>query len=359
MEAAESLIPDRGAPWTTPAPTLAPLRRVLTHSSLEAFSRCPTEFRWAYVEMVAPVAYPAALAVGSAFHAGAEQLHHRLPLDEAFRVAERAVDRFVARARLGMDAAVNDALDRQVAFDLARVRALLRAWYERWFVPGNSDDVRCDRDLEIIETEAKVEAPLVNPKTRRSSRSFALAGKIDGIVRHHDNVHRHDVDGKGGWLVYELKTTGEDIEAFVEAMRFSAQPMLYAALAERQHGAALGPLLGIVLDVARKPAVRPKKDETPDAFEHRAVEEYRTDPGRSFTRLLLPIDRNRMHEVMANVWLVAQAIRRAEREGYAAKSGPSCRGSYGPCRYIRLCRTGDQTGYVTKEAAHEELIDEA
>jgi hypothetical protein len=345
------------APLVGGEPTAA--KRVLTHSSMEAWGRCETEYKLAYEELITPTEYSAALAVGSGFHAGAEQLHHRLPLEEAFRVAERVVDRFVARARFGLAADATDALDHHVAFDIARVRATLRAWYDRWLVPWTGDDGRQDRDLEVIETEAKVEAALVNPRTKRASRTFTLAGKIDGIVRQRDDERRRSPDGADAWYIYELKSTGEDIDEFADAMQYSAQPVLYAVLAERQRGAILGPLLGTVMDIARKPTIRPKKDETPDAFEHRAAEEYAADPGRFFRRLVLPIDRSRMHEVMANVWLVAQAIRRAEREGYAAKSGPSCRGSYGPCRYIRLCRTGDQTGYVTKEAAHEELIDEA
>jgi hypothetical protein len=136
--------------------------------------------------------------------------------------------------------------------------------------------------------------------------------------------------------------------------------VLYTVLAERQHGATLGPLLGIALDVVRKPTIRPKKDETPDAFERRAAEEYRADPDRFFRRLVFPIDRARQHEVMTNIWRIARQVHRAEREGYVTKTGPSCRGSYGPCRYIRLCRTGDLTGYMTKRVAHEELesIDE-
>ncbi|MCK4343264.1 MAG: hypothetical protein KAY37_16240 [Phycisphaerae bacterium] len=38
-------------------------------------------------------------------------------------------------------------------------------------------------DVEIIDVERTFELPLVNPQTGRASRAFALAGKIDAIVR--------------------------------------------------------------------------------------------------------------------------------------------------------------------------------
>jgi hypothetical protein len=325
---------------------------------MEAWSRCEIEYRLAFEELVTPVEYPSALAVGSAFHAGAEQLHHRLPLAEARRAAHQALDRFVCRARVGLDTATADALDQQVRFDIARVHAMLRAWHERWFEPVNGDDARQDRDLEIIETECKVEAPLVNPLTGRASRTFTLAGRIDAVVRHRDEPCRRGSDGRDGWYVAEMKTTGEDVNEFVEAMRVSSQPAIYQALAEPAFNSNLGTLLGTMLDVIGKPRIRPKKDETPTEYEQRALEDYRKEPERFFRRVVLPVDPDLRREVMVNAWRIADGIRRAERYGYVRKRGPACRGAFGPCRFRRLCWWNDRNGFVQKQTAHEELADQ-
>ena len=52
--------------------------------------------------------------------------------------------------------------------------------------------------FEVIHLEKKFEGPLVNPLTRAVSRSFKLAGKIDGIVKMGD-----------GYFLLEHKTAAQ------------------------------------------------------------------------------------------------------------------------------------------------------
>ncbi|MDI7266599.1 MAG: PD-(D/E)XK nuclease family protein [Myxococcota bacterium] len=331
----------------TPSPAAgAPAPRVLTHSAMDAWGRCEIEYRLSCVERLVPTAYPPALAVGSAVHAGIEALHLGLPIGETCRKAAAALGRFLERARTGLTPDEITDLERRAEFDMARVRAMLGAWADRYLVPWNGAGAHRDRDLEILATERVLESPLVNPLTGRASRSFRLAGRLDAIVRRHD-------DGNGR-LVYEFKTTGEGLDEFVESMSVSAQPAIYQTLAEAESGDEAGPLVGTVLDIIRKPAVRPKKDESPQAFGTRALEAYRSDPDSFFRRVVLPADAHLRREVMVNAWRIADGIRRAERFGYVTKRGPACRSAYGPCRYRSLCWHGDATGLTTKEVEHEE-----
>ncbi|MBN1772526.1 MAG: PD-(D/E)XK nuclease family protein [Deltaproteobacteria bacterium] len=344
-EAAETLAAATPAPNGPPAP-----RRVLTHSAMEAWSRCEVEYRLAYEERLVPTAYPAALAVGTAVHAGVETLHLGLPLPEAYRSAALALQRFLDRACSGAGTDTPADLERQLEFDMAKVRAMLAAWTDRYLVPAADGTHAVDRDLDIVATEQVLEAPLVNPLTGRPSRSFRLAGKLDAIARRRGN-------GSDGSYVVELKTTGEDLDEFLEAMTVSAQPAVYQVLAESRFGAGHGQLPGTVLDIIRKPTIRPKKDESPAEFEQRAIEAYRSEPERFVRRVVLPPDPQLRREVMVNAWRIADGIRRAERYGYVSKKGPACRGAYGPCRYRPLCWHGDATGFVTKETEHEELLE--
>ena len=344
-----------------PAARAVPGRRraTLTHSSLESFMRCPREFELAYRELLAPVAYPPALALGSAFHRGSETLHHGLRLEEALRVADEVIEGYVARAALGLSEERARELDDQGRGDRARVHAMLRGWYERHFVPCNGDAVRCDRDLDVVETEVRIERPLVNPQTNRTSRLFLLAGRVDGIVHHREENFRRGPSGVEGWHILETKTTGLNIEEFVETMGRSSQIAIYQHMAERSLGPDPRPLLGTVVDVVAKPKLRPRSGESLETFETRLVDLYRGEPDAMFRRVVLALDRDRMDETLADVWRIARQIRDAERHGFARKSGPSCRGPFGWCRFRRLCWENDRTGYVSKHVAHEELIDEA
>jgi hypothetical protein len=341
-------------PAATDAPRAAARGpRLLTHSAMETFGRCEVEYKLSYEELIVPTEYPAALAIGSAVHAGVETLHHGRSLTEAWVIAADKMETFAARARLALDEAGRVELADAAAWDAAKVRAMLRAWLEQrdQQAPCDAEPESLqflDRDLEIIETELALEAPLTNPLTGRPSRTFMLAGRIDAIARRRSN-------GADGYYVVELKTTGEDLDDFVEAMRFSAQPAVYQTLVGAHLGDDLGPLLGTVLDIIRKPTIRPKKDETPEAFEARALDEYRKDAGRFFRREVLPVNDDLRREAMINAWRIADGVRRAERYGYISKRGPACRGAYGPCRYRKLCWFDDRSGYIKKLTAHEEL----
>ena len=340
-----------------PCPIPVHVPRVLTHSAMEAWGRCEVEYRLAYEELITPTAYPSALAIGSAVHVGVEALHLGRSLAEAVVLAAAKMESFAARARLALDEAGRTDLASAMAWDAAKVRAMLRAWFEQHDATpprdaAPEDLVFLDRDLEVLETELALEAPLRNPLSGRPSRTFMLAGRVDAIARRRSN-------GACGYYIVELKTTGEDLDDFVEAMTCATQPSVYQTLVEAHLGDDHGPVLGTVLDIIRKPTVRGKKDETPEAFEARAFEEYRKDPTRFFRREVLPVNESLRREAMVNAWRIADGIRRAERYGYVSKRGPACRSAYGLCKYRSLCWHGDATGYVTKEVAHEELIDEA
>jgi hypothetical protein len=335
--------------------------RVLTHSAMETWGRCETEYKLAYEALIVPVEYPSALAVGSAVHAGVEALYNDRTLREALDIAEKKVESSAERARRHADAERTSEITTQVGWDKAKTRAMLRAWFARYDAAATVeaaalDLVFIDRELEAIETEAVLEAPLVNPLTDRPSRTFMLSGRLDAVVRHHDPHLRHDPKtGLPGWYVFELKTTGENLDDFIEAMSISAQPAIYQVLAQTYFDGQIGRLLGTVLDVVRKPLIRPKKDEALEAFEQRAIEAYRGEPDRFFRRVVLPVDEGLRRQVLINAWRIADGIRRAERYGYVSKRGPACRGPYGPCRYRAICWHDDRSGFAQKETAHEEL----
>jgi len=122
-------------------------------------------------------------------------------------------------------------------FDIARAEEMIRGYSARWY----------DEPLDYLAVEVEAEGPLVNPETGAASRTFALGGKLDGLVRDRrtDRV-----------LVLERKTSGEDISdgsMYWRRLLLNAQISTYLTLAR-----TLGhDPTGILYDVLGKPGIRP------------------------------------------------------------------------------------------------------
>jgi len=168
-----------------------------------------------------------ALRMGAAVHLGLERWSQGVPSDEAIR-----------EAVLGYDDCPHWADPHDWAVEREIVANLLAGYVWRY-----QDD-----PLEYIEVERAWRMPLRNPRTRRQSRTYELAGKRDGIVRLAD----------GRPLVLERKTTSEDIGSGSDywlRLRCDPQISLYL-LSARHDGHDAG---GVLYDVLRKPSIRPRR----------------------------------------------------------------------------------------------------
>lgn len=337
-----------------PGPEVPPENRVqvLTFSSMVAYQRCPREFQLSYVEQLAPLQYAPALTLGSAFHAGIQALHLGRQLNEAIAIAEAAIDRDVDRALAVASDAEGARLADAPARDKAKVAAMLTGWFGRRFAVWNGTATARDRDIEMIESEIVLEAPLVNPTSGRPSRTFTLAGRLDGIVRLRDVPE--GANPSGIWVL-EAKTTSDEINEAAESLALSIQPCLYEVLAGGYFGAHMGTVAGSVIDIVKKPVIRGRAGEPPEAYRARAVEAYVAEPDRFFRRIVLPADDRRRRDAMTAAWGVARSIRDAGKHGFVGKQGPACRGPYGPCKFQRVCWHNDRSGFIEKQEVHEEL----
>ncbi len=326
--------------------------RTLTFSAATAFQRCPKEYELSYVERLAPVEYAGPLAVGSAVHAGIAALHVGRPLNEALVIATDVV-RKAAEPGIAA-AAVENLPDPPIERDTAKATAMVVGWQERYFAVWNGTAGARDRDIELLESEIVLEGPLPSPTSRRPSRSFSLAGRLDGIVRVRDTDAFDGGPNDGIW-VYEAKTTSDEIGAAVESLSLSVQPSLYELLVAYNTGPEMGPVLGSVIDLIKKPVIRTRNSESHEEYRERAIAAYRDEPERFFRRVVLRADDARRREALTVAWGVARSIRESEKHGFVSKRGPGCRTVYGPCRFEKLCWRGDRTGYVQKQTVHAEL----
>ena len=184
--------------------------KLLTASSAAAFRLCPRKYAHAYVTGLRPRRSADALRLGTAWHAGMEQWWQRMPV------------------------ALTGEMD---FFELAKLNAMLAAYDARWSAARDQ--------YEVLGIEVPFRAPLLDGRGV-AVRGWALAGKIDGLLRSAD----------GAVLLLEHKTTSDDL---TPGSDYWAQLTLDAQVSIYHDGAAaLGHAVSACLyDVARKPAIRP------------------------------------------------------------------------------------------------------
>jgi len=187
------------------------IRELLTASRMGTLLACPRRHYWRYEVGLQTTATSMALRFGTAWHNAMEARWEGCCFEDA-------LDRAVAGA------------DQFSEFDIATLSGLLAGYYAR-----HNDEIVAGM---LPEQEFRYPLP--------GSRTFDVAGKIDGLGNLHD----------GRLAMIEHKTAGEDIAADADywlRLRFNQQIYQYVSAAR-----AIGHDPAIVLyDVTRKPAIKP------------------------------------------------------------------------------------------------------
>lgn len=160
---------------------------------------------------------------------------------------------------------------------------------------------------------------LRNPEGR-VSRTFDLLGIVDAV----SDDYRTIIEDK---LVTQVpKDLGQHV-------RLDRQVSIEAYLVWRTTGVQVDT---IKYRVTRKPAIRPRQNETHSEFLDRIREEYTTRPDH----YLREVEANRSLEdfelLEAELWEWADRVRRARRSGVFPRNTSACH-DYGGCRYLPLC----------------------
>jgi hypothetical protein len=318
--------------------------RTLTPSAVDSFVGCAKVYDYSYNKAIYPTHYPSALTMGSATHAGSEAFKKGEGKEAGLATAAEVIERQVEQTLRHLPPEAAPEIQEKASRDYAKVRAMLRAYWERYH-DGGPGDPPLDRELDFAFIEQSFHLPMINPRTGRVSRTFTKAGRCDGIARLRPRP-------SAGLFVYELKSTSDTLDEMVESLRQSIQPATYQELASRTLGQ---PITGTVVDIVKKPTIRGRKGESLSEFEDRCVAAYRDEPERFFRRVDLPHDERLVREAMEVFWQTARAIRDADRHGYVAPRGRKCKKSFGWCEYKALCWYSNRESYRLSDQAHEEL----
>jgi hypothetical protein len=219
--------------------------------------------------------------------------------------------------------------------EAARVRAMLRAYHDRWSAERD--------DWEVVESEGEWRADL---------RGVRVAGKRDAIWRS---------KASGALVVVERKTTSDEIgsagDDYWQRLALDSQIALYAWEASQRYREEVS----ILYDVIRKPMGKPriadrktKERESLAEFEARLVGEMLADPGKYLVRRVVHQTREQGAEIMAELAETASEI--ATYRGSYPRNDQACQTRYGRCPFLGVC-TGTESldSFPRADGPHVEL----
>jgi len=337
--------------WTENIP-----KRVLTNSSINTFYICPKKYDLSYNKAIYPIKYNAATTIGSAVHLALDFLKSGHSLEFAILKVVETFKDIINKLEKLLPEEDLDKIKQYARFDLIKARAMVKI-YNSIYHETNFTNKTIDKEIDFKYFE-RVLGPmhLVNPKTLRLSKSFAIAGKSDG-----EGIHKkcHKT------VSWELKTTSMEFSTIIENLEFGIQMPLYQFM-EGQHDKRYPQFT--VLDIIRKPSIKPLKktksttgkrsranDETPLQYYNRCIELYTKEQSRFFGRYIIPVSEANIINALELAWNTSRLIKFYDTHGYPAPRGTHCIGPYGVCEYKSLCWYDDWDFYEQLDIAHEEL----
>ena len=218
------------------------MTRILTQSMVGCFQACRKQFDYRFNEKLVPVEEDStSLLVGSAVHNALEIWFRGGGRVNAFEMA-------LNFPGLGADEQIKAA-------------CLVSKYIDRWAIDPNVKPIgpfSIDKDFIVVDVEREFKVNLINPASGRKSRTWQLAGKVDGVV-----------DINGSLYILEHKTTSRIDDAYIKRISIDRQIMLYARAIEMDLGR---PVIGAVYDIMKKSGLRMSKGETEAEFQARYAE---------------------------------------------------------------------------------------
>jgi len=326
--------------------TAAPM--VSTYSMWSLFRNCRKAVEWRHLRELVPLERDWNLHFGSLIHECLQSWHLRRDLSEVLT----RIDRLCPRR-------LQDEGERR---DWHLATAMMKGYAASYPSEG----------FEVIGLEKAFQGPIINPATGAASRSFVLAGKVDGVVRI-----------GGDHFLLEHKTASQLDADYLERLWTDFQITLYAYYVEQ----ALGiPITGVIYNILVKARLQQGKGETEEEFQARRsellaksktgkttakrklpeadeefqqrLEEKYAEPGM-FHREMLYLSRDRFDILRSELWELTQAFLDARRRGVFYQNTSFCFNYHRPCAYFALCRSNGNPNVVEnfyqRAAPHEEL----
>ena len=150
---------------------------LLTHSRMQTYRTCARKHQYQYELGVRPSSSADFFRLGAAVHTGIDVWNKTGEADKAIHDATSPYHAAVMQAS-------SAELANAIELERETVVALLNGYFAAWAWDRHEDAEHPLTPVEIIASELSFDLPITNPETGATSRTFRVAGKIDGIVRH-------------------------------------------------------------------------------------------------------------------------------------------------------------------------------
>jgi len=209
---------------------------VTTYSFWNSFRNCRKACEWRYLKELVPIGRDQTLSFGTLIHTCLEMWHGGSDLDCVLDYLDRSMP--------------NRAQDESERFYWHLATAMMTGYAARY--PSE--------DFEVVALEKTFEGVIINPATGAPSRSFTIAGKIDGLVR---------MRATGEHYLLEHKTASQVDGDYLEKLWTDLQVTLYSHYIEQTLGIRIA---GVIYNVLVKAKLQQGKGETEAEFEDRRSE---------------------------------------------------------------------------------------
>ncbi|MBI5788731.1 MAG: PD-(D/E)XK nuclease family protein [Candidatus Schekmanbacteria bacterium] len=321
---------------------------VTTYSLWSQFRNCRKGCDYRYLQGLVPISKDANLSFGALIHECLELWHRERDLAKVLDHIDRAYP--------------NRVQDEEQKKNRHLATAMMTG-YAACFA---------EEKFHVIALEKGFKGRIINPSTGVSSRSFTIAGKVDGIVHL-----------EGEYFLLEHKTASQIDSGYLERLWTDFQIILYAWYVRETMGI---PIAGIIYNILVKAKLQQGKGETEAEFEERKAEllaksktgktsaqrklpesdaDFQTrlavkyaEPG-IFQREMLYISRDRYAVLQAELWELTQAFLEARRRGHFYQNTAFCFHFNRPCAYYPICSADNPANVIENHyqvtAPHEEL----
>jgi hypothetical protein len=315
--------------------------KLFTNSFATTFRRCPRECYHRYEQGYSSLHEAESLRMGDGIHLGLKSL-----LTQGWDIG-KALHALGGRPMKDIS--------------MAKSRAMLMAYSVRW-----------EPELpkwKVLFVEKEFTAPMINPATGFESRTWQLAGKLDGALEEISTGYQY---------IIEHKSSSEDVS---HGSSYWKKLLLNTQVTQYEVGAralGLNPV-GCIYDVLKKPTIKPlqatalenrykkdgclkanarEADETMSEYEARALNAYAEDPWKSFNRVVVTTLDDDRSNAARNTWHLANEIRQCQLSGFWMQNPDACERYHQMCQFWDVC-TGsasieDESRFI-KEKAHKEL----
>jgi hypothetical protein len=305
-----------------------------TYSMWSQFRNCRKACEFRYLQGLVPIKENRNLSFGSLIHECLELWHRERNLEDVLDYIGRAY------------------------FERAYNEEHLRDWHLATAMMKGYIARHPEEEFHVVALEKTFEGRIINPATGAPSRSFLMAGKVDGIVQIGNE-----------YFLLEHKTASLIDSSYLERLWTDFQIILYSWYVNKYLGI---PVVGIIYNILAKAKLQQGKGETETEFETRKAqllaksktgktsakrklpesdEDFQTrlaakysDP-LIFHRETLYISRDRYYTLRAELWELTQAFLEASRRGYFYQNTAFCFRYRTPCAYYPIC-SADNTSNI-------------